>query len=228
MSVEVAAAAAAAAVAGLVAGPFLERTIAATPPDPEDDPAPVPRVGPWMAKRRLLGVVLAAFGIGVAVRFGVEPSVPAHLVFVACLVTVSVIDLDLFLIPNRIIYPSLAAMAVLLSIAAVVEGDATPLRTAALGGLGAWAALLVVHLINPAGMGFGDVRLAAVIGVALGWLGYAQVVAGLFAGFVAASVVGIALLLVRRKGRKDPVPFGPFLAAGALFVLLGGDRLLGL
>ena len=227
MSAELVAVAAIAGAAGLVAGPYLQRTVDATAPDPEDDPAPVPRVGPWLRRTRLLGVVLAALNVGVALRFGVEASVPAHLVFAACLVTVSVIDLDLFLIPNRIIYPSLATIAVLLALAAVVDGDATPLTTAALGGLGAWAALLVVHLINPAGMGFGDVRLAGVIGVGLGWLGYRQVVGGLFAGFVAASVVGLTLLVVRRRGRKDPVPFGPFLAAGALFILLGGDRLLG-
>jgi leader peptidase (prepilin peptidase)/N-methyltransferase len=173
-------------------------------------------------------VVLAVLNIGVAVRFGVDAAVPAFVVFIACLVTVSVIDLDLFLIPNRVIYPSLALMAALLAAAALIDGDASPLGTAAIGGAGAWVALLVVHVINPAGMGFGDVRLAGVIGVALGWLGYAHIAAGLFAGFVAASVVGLSLLLVRSRGRKDPVPFGPFLAAGALFVLLGGDRLLGL
>jgi len=228
MTGEVAAVAAASAAVGLVAGPFLQRVIDASPPDPDDDPPPVPRTGPWLRRTRLLGVVLAVLNAGVALRLGVDAAVPAFLVLIGCLVTVSVIDLDLFLIPNRVIYPSLAALAVLLCAAAVVEGDATRLRTAALGGLGAWAALLVVHLINPAGMGFGDVRLAAVIGAALGWLGYPEVVAGLFAGFVAASVIGIALLLVRRRGRKDAVPFGPFLAAGALFVVLGGDRLLGL
>lgn len=228
MNAEVAAVAGAAAIAGLVAGPFLQRVIDASPPDPDDDPAPVRRAGPWLARTRLLGVLLAAVNAGVALRLGVEASIPAFLVFVACLITVSVIDLDLFLIPNRVIYPSLGAMAVLFCVAAAVDGDAGRLRTAAIGAVGAWGALLIVHLINPAGMGFGDVRLTAVIGAALGWLGYAQVVAGLFAGFVAASVIGIALLVVRRRGRKDPVPFGPFLAAGALFVLLGGDRLLGL
>lgn len=220
--------AAAAAVAGLAAGPFLQRVIDQSPADPDDDPPPVRRVGPWLARRKLLGALLAAVSAGVAVRFGVDASLPAHLVFVACLVTVSVIDLDLFLIPNRVIYPALTAMAALLALAAVVDGDAARLRTAAIGGAGAWAALLLVHLVSPAGMGFGDVRLAGLIGVSLGWLGYPQVVGGLFAGFAAASVVGVALIVIRRKGRKDPVPFGPFLAVGALFILLGGDRLLGL
>jgi leader peptidase (prepilin peptidase)/N-methyltransferase len=228
MSGDVVAVAGAAAVAGLLAGPFLQRVVDNSPPDPDDDPPPVPRVGPWLSRTKLLGVLLAALNAGAAVRFGVEASLPAHLVFVACLVTVSVIDLDLFLIPNRVIYPSLAAMSALLAIAAVIDGNLAPLRTAAIGGVGAWVALLIVHLINPAGMGFGDVRLAAVIGVGLGWLGYAHVVGGLFAGFATASVVGLTLLVIRRKGRKDPVPFGPFLAAGALFILLGGDRLLGL
>ena len=128
----------------------------------------------------------------------------AFVVFVACLVTVSVIDLDLFLIPNRVVYPSLAALTVLLVLAAAIDGDADPIRTAAIGGLRRVGGAARRPHINPAGMGFGDVRLAGVIGVALGWLGYAHVVAGLFAGFVAASVVGIALLLL-----TQPRPQGP-------------------
>jgi leader peptidase (prepilin peptidase) / N-methyltransferase len=86
--------------------------------------------------------------------------------------------------------------------------------------------LLVVHLISPAGMGFGDVKLAALLGVGLGWLaaGYVTafvlVVWALGIGAVAASVVGISLMAIQGLKRRTPIPFGPYLAFGGLFVVL--------
>ena len=203
-------------------------------------------VGPWLAlladrvpERKPLGggvrgvpgvvsitigtaVLFAAFGV----RLGANWEVPGFLAFAACLVVVTVTDLRLFLIPNRIVYPSLLAAAVLLSAAALITHDFVLLRHAAVGGAGAWAALLVMHLINPKGMAFGDVRLAAVIGVYEGWLGLNHVVLALFLGFVAAAVVGGAVIVTRRRGAKDPVPFGPFLAVGAVAVVLAGTTIL--
>ncbi|MEY2419772.1 MAG: leader peptidase (prepilin peptidase) / N-methyltransferase, partial [Actinomycetota bacterium] len=128
----------------------------------------------------------------------------------------------------RIVWPTVGAIAALLVIAAVVDGDAVALKRAALCGLGGFGALLVLHIISPNGMGFGDVRLAGLIGLDLGWLGVEQVVVGVFAGFVFAATVGIALLATRRRKTKDAVPFGPFLALGTLFILFGGDVLLGI
>jgi leader peptidase (prepilin peptidase)/N-methyltransferase len=174
-------------------------------------------------------VITAATAVlfgAVGARFGADWALPAYLVFTACLLVVTVTDLRLFLIPNRIIYPTLLASAVLLSLAAIAGHDAVAWRRAAIGGAAAWFALLVVHLINPRGMAFGDVRLAAVIGVYTGWLGYGQVFLGMFIGFLAGAVVGGALILTRRRGAKDPVPFGPFLAFGAMTAVLVGRPLL--
>src|SRR5438445_210225 len=84
-----------------------------------------------------------------------------------------------------------------------------PLRGAAV----AWTLLLLVHLISPRGMGFGDVRLSFILGLYLGWLGAGHVALGLFLGFLLGSVAGIALVIVRRRSRKEAIPFGPFLAA---------------
>jgi leader peptidase (prepilin peptidase)/N-methyltransferase len=168
------------------------------------------------------GIVFAALGV----RLGAEWALPAFLAFAACLVVVTVTDLRLFLIPNRIIYPTLLAGAVLLTAAAAIGHDGEALRRAVLGGLAAWAALLVIHLINPRGMAFGDVRLAAVIGAFTGWIGYDHVFLGLFAGFVAAAVVGVFFIATRRRTAKDPVPFGPFLALGAMVAVLFGHSLL--
>lgn len=171
----------------------------------------------------LTAVVFAATGV----RFNAHPElIPAYLLFFACLISVSAIDLDLFIIPNRIVYPTLFASVPLLTFAALVGQRWGSLERAAIGGLCAWLALLVIHLISPRGMGFGDVRLAAVIGVYTGWLSFLHVFLAVFLGFAAAALVGVALLITRRKGRKDAVPFGPFLALGAAAAVLFGTPLI--
>jgi leader peptidase (prepilin peptidase) / N-methyltransferase len=217
-----------AAVAGFVAAPYAAKAIRDTPPDPEDDPPPVPRVGPWLEQRKLLAPLLALAAAAVAAQTGAHPVVAAHVVAALGLVTLSVIDLDLFLLPKRIVWPTVGAIAMCLVIAAAADGDATSLKRAALSGVGGFGALLVLHIISPNGMGFGDVRLAGLIGLDLGWLGVEQVILGIFSGFVFAATIGIALIVTRRKKTRDAVPFGPFLALGTFFVLCGGDLLLGL
>ena len=84
----------------------------------------------------------------------------------------------------------------------------------------------VLHLVSPRSMGFGDVKLAFVLGLVLGWLGWSELVLGLLGGFLAGAVVGVALIALRHRGRKDHLPFGPFLAFGTLVVLLWGDVIL--
>lgn len=213
---------------GAVVSPYASKAIRDTPPDPEDDPAPVPRVGPWLERRKLLPVLLAVVAAGVAAATGAEWVVAAHVVAAVGLVTLSVIDLDLFLLPKRIVYPVLFTTGILMGIAAIAGDDGPLFRRAVVSGFCGFGALLVLHIISPAGMGFGDVRLAGLIGLDLGWIGARQVVVGIFSGFVFAASVGIALLITRRRKSRDAVPFGPFLALGTLFVLFGGDLLLGL
>ena len=217
-----------AAIAGALATPLATRVIEETPPDPEDDPQPVPAVGPWLKRNRLLAPLLAVAAAGVAARTGAHPDAAAHVAVAIGLVVLSIIDLDLFLLPKRLVYPLLAATVLLLAVAALVDGSGVAMQRALLGSLGAWGALFVLHIVSPAGMGFGDVRLALLLGLDLGWLGTRQVFLGIFAGFIFAAVIGLALMAARKKGRRDAVPFGPFLAAGTLFVLVGGDSLLGL
>ena len=168
----------------------------------------------------------AALFAAAALRFGADWALPAYLLFFAVLLAVSVIDLDHFLIPNRIVYPCLFASVPLLAGASLARGDADPIVRAVVGAVLAWTGLLVIHLVNPRGMGFGDVRLAAVIGLFLGWLSYTHVLLGIFLGFAAAAIIGIGLLVAGRKGRKDPVPFGPFLALGAVLAVLVGNPIL--
>jgi len=93
-------------------------------------------------------------------------------------------------------------------------------RAAACGAV-AFLGFFVLHVAVPKGMGFGDVRLAGVIGLAIGWLGYGHAFVGFFAGFVLGAVIGIVVIGVTGGGRKTRIPFGPFLALGGLLALLG-------
>jgi leader peptidase (prepilin peptidase)/N-methyltransferase len=73
-------------------------------------------------------------------------------------------------------------------------------------------------------MGFGDVKLAGVLGLVLGWLGWSILLVGGFLGFLLGAVVGGALMAVRKAGRKSKIPFGPFMLAGALLAILWGGQ----
>lgn len=161
----------------------------------------------------------------VGLRFGPDWALPAYLVLAASLVAITVIDLRLQIIPNRIVYPTIFVGAPLLLLAALAEGDLARFGEALLGATLAWVALLVVHLISPRSMGFGDVRLSFVLGLFLAWISLSLVLTGLFLGFLLAAVVGGLLSLVRVTSLRAMVPFGPFLAAGALIAILAGDHL---
>lgn len=161
-----------------------------------------------------------------AARFGAAWELPAFLAFFAVLLALSAVDLELFLLPNRILYPGLLLVSTLLLAAAVLDDDWASLRDTAIGGAAAWVVFFVIHVVSPGGMGFGDVRLAGLIGVALGWLSPGHVFVGLFLAFLVATVVSLGLMALKRRGRKDKVPFGPFLAAGAVLATLVGRPLL--
>ncbi len=174
----------------------------------------------------LIEVATVALFVAAALRLGADPVLPAFLVVFAALLAISAVDLERFIVPNRILYPALFIAAPLLVVAAVVDGEWSSLRDAALGGLLAWGLLFAVHMASPKGMGFGDVRLAGLIGMLLGWLSLGHVLLGLFLGFLTAAVVGVGLVVLRLRTRKDKVPFGPFLAGGALLAVLVGQKVL--
>jgi leader peptidase (prepilin peptidase)/N-methyltransferase len=161
-----------------------------------------------------------------ALRFGADWALPAYLVFLAALLAVTIIDLEHFIVPNRIVVATLAVTVPLLIIAAALGGDWPSLRRALLGALAAGGSLLVVNLVSPRGMGMGDVKLAVVLGLFLGWIDLAHVLLGLFLGFLLGALGGALLMVLGRRSRSDHLPFAPFLAGGAvLAVLLGGPIL---
>ena len=181
---------------------------------------------PISARYPLVELATAALFAAAALRFGPDAALPAYLVLFAAIVAIAAIDLEHFIVPNRIVYPALFASVPLLVVAAAVGDEWASLRDAAVGGLAAWGALLVIHLASPRGMGFGDVRLAGLIGVHLGWLSLGHVVTGLFLAFASAAVVGLGLVAASLRTGKDRVPFGPFLALGAVAAVLFGGPLI--
>jgi leader peptidase (prepilin peptidase) / N-methyltransferase len=158
-------------------------------------------------------------------RIGIEPELPAFLYLGAIGVALWMIDLDVKRLPNAIVLPSYVAAGALLSLAAVITGEWAELLRAGLAGAALFSFYFILALVYPAGMGFGDVKLAGVLGMYLGWLGWAEVVVGGFLGFFYGGVVGIGLMVVRRAGRKSQIPFGPFMLAGALTAILWGGAL---
>jgi leader peptidase (prepilin peptidase)/N-methyltransferase len=175
---------------------------------------------------RLVILVTAALFAGTAVRFDAGWVVPAYMVFFVCLVAVTVIDFQLQIIPNRIIYPTIFASIPLLALAALAGDEWDHFGHALMGATLAWLALLVLHLISPAGMGFGDVRLAFVLGLFLGWISLGHVVTGLFLGVLLISAVGLVLMVLRRRSLQEHMAFGPFLAAGSTVAVFAGHAII--
>ncbi|MDP9073346.1 MAG: prepilin peptidase [Actinomycetota bacterium] len=165
---------------------------------------------------------------GAALRFGYDWALPAFLVLVAGLLALAFTDLEHYLLPVRIVYPVLGLLAALLAGAAAVTGAWSRLGVAAACGAVAFAIFFALNFANPKWMAFGDVRLAAVIGLGLGWLGAKVALLGFFLAFLLGSVVGVGLILAKKIERKAPIPFGVFLAAGAFLAVYFGQPLLDL
>jgi leader peptidase (prepilin peptidase)/N-methyltransferase len=214
-------------VLGLVVGWALDPVITRVPrrqpvfgPAPLEEPAPAPR-------RRVAVAVLCGvlFG-GMAARFDDSWALPAYLVLTGALVALACIDLEHYILPNRIVYPLAATMLVLLAFASLADDDLAAFTRGIIAGLVAFGVFFVLHLISPRSMGFGDVKLSFTLGLALGWIGWGEVVLGLFLGFLYGAVVGIVLILTRVRSKSQAVPFGPFLAAGTLTAILVGGTII--
>ena len=172
-------------------------------------------------------VELGTGALFAAVTWAVGPSwaLPAYLYLAAIAVALALIDLDVRRLPDAIVLPSYPVVAALLLAASAAEGDWAAALRAAVGALALYAFYFVLAVARPGGMGFGDVKLAGVLGMALAWHGWAALAVGAFAGFLLGGVMGLALIAVRRAGRRSHVPFGPFMLAGAALGLAAGDGL---
>ena len=180
----------------------------------------------------ITGLLFAA----TAMKFRVDVDAPAGLLVATVIVLVAFlyfagisvalagIDLDTHKLPNSIVLPSYAVVAVLLVGASIAGSDYSHLVPAAIGGAALFAGYFVMALVYPGGMGMGDVKLAGVIGLMLGFLGWGTLVVGAFAAFLLGGLFGIALLVGRRANRKSGIPFGPWMLAGAWLGIFIGER----
>ncbi|CAN5853814.1 A24 family peptidase [soil metagenome] len=165
-----------------------------------------------------------------ALRFGASWVLVPFLVLFASLVAVTVIDLACYRIPDRIVFPTLGLALPLIVVVSLVVGIPEAIGPALVGSVVYFGLLFVPHLVYPKGMGFGDVKLALVLGLFLGWLGPSWLFAvqlvllALVAGCVLGVVMGMGVLVVR--GRRGAFPFGPALALGTVVVVLFSNPIL--
>ena len=179
---------------------------------------------PISARYPLVEVGNAALFAVTAARIGFNWELPAYLVLFAALLALACIDVERLVLPKLIVYPTLALVSALLLLAAAVTGHWHDLLSAAIFGAGWFIAFFALNALNPRYLGFGDVRLAPVLGLALGWLGWRYVVLGFFAANLFGAVIGVALIAAKKARMDQQVPYGVFLAVGTAFaVLLGPD-----
>ncbi|MES9592853.1 A24 family peptidase [Streptomyces sp. NPDC094045] len=170
----------------------------------------------------LVPVVTALSCAVLAAATGLRPELAVWLLLAPVAVLLAAIDRRVHRLPDRLTLPAAGAAAVLLGAAALLPEHAGSWLSALLGGAALGGFYFLLFLINPNGMGFGDVKLALSLGLALGWYGWAVVFAGGFAGFLLGAVYGFGLMVLKRAGRKTGIPFGPFMITGALLGLLLG------
>jgi leader peptidase (prepilin peptidase) / N-methyltransferase len=174
---------------------------------------------PGLAWKSALVSAVAAGLVGL--RLGWDPALLVWAYLVPVGVALAVVDWRTRLLPTRVIAPSYAVVAVLTLVAAAVSGDWDSALRAAWGWLIAGGTFFVLWFVYPRGMGYGDVRLSGILGIALGYLGWPELLTGVYAGFLLGGVSGLLLSVLRIVDRKA-YPFGPFMLLGALVGVLAG------
>ena len=158
------------------------------------------------------------------IRFDLTWQLPAYLYLASVGLALAVIDLDTKRLPNALTLPSYVVGALLLVLPAALDDSWDDYLRAALAMVALYGFYFVLALIYPKGMGWGDVKLAGVLGLYLGWLSWGVLVVGGFLGFLLGALIGGGLMAVRRAGRKTKIPFGPFMLLGALLAILWGQQ----
>lgn len=159
-------------------------------------------------------------------RIGEHLDLVAFLILASALVALALIDVEHLLLPRSIVYPTLFAVAGWLAISAAHYGQWHRLEDAAIIAVSWFVLFFVMNFLSPRSLGFGDVRLSLVLGLALGWLGLGVVFIGFFVSNLLGAVVGLSLIAAKKKSRDEPIPYGVYLAAGTIFAILIGPALL--
>ncbi len=169
-----------------------------------------------------LAIATALVCAALAAATDTRPELGVWLLLAPVGVLLAVVDFRVQRLPDALTLPLAGAALALLGLVALVPEHAGDWPTALWAALALGSGYFVLWLINPGGMGFGDVKLALGVGAVLGWYGWATVMLGTFAGFLFGALYGGALVVVRRAGRRTAIPFGPFLIGGAFVGLLIG------
>jgi len=200
------------AVAGLCLGLLSHVLVGRTLPHL----APRPNPG----QRMTTAVATAALFVLLAWRFGLSPELPAFLLLAVAGVQLARMDVIFHVLPNRLVLPLLGAGIVLLAGASTASGRPDELVRGLAGGTILFFLYLILALVSPASLGMGDVKLAAPLGLYLGYLGWSEVFYGGALGFVAGGVVSLVGVLKNLRNKPKEVAFGPSMLAAAMVVIL--------
>ncbi|MFJ9729009.1 prepilin peptidase [Streptomyces sp. NPDC101209] len=183
---------------------------------------PTGRPEPYGPGAPALSLVAALVCAALAAATGTRPELAVWLLLAPAGVLLAAVDFRVQRLPDVLTLPLAALALALLGAVAFVPEHAGDWPHALYGALALGAGFFALFLVNPGGMGFGDVKLALGLGAVLGWYGWATVMLGTLAAFLLGALYGGALVLARRAGRKTAVAFGPFLIGGAFLGLLAG------
>ncbi|WP_068402084.1 prepilin peptidase [Kribbia dieselivorans] len=189
---------------------------------PDETDRPAPRSG-WVIPTTALLTALAwwATAPGFGLPAGLEVIVPiVYVLAVWTMVPLAFIDLDVHRLPDRIQLPAYPILAALLTLCSLATGDWGALIRALVAGITLFVLFVVLALLPGGGIGFGDVKLAGLLGMLLGWLSWAQVFISVMATFLIGGVVAALLLATRTKGRRDEFAYGPSMLLGAVVALV--------
>ncbi|MEW2291679.1 A24 family peptidase [Streptomyces sp. NPDC006743] len=185
-------------------------------------PTPVPNCAAYGPSTPLVTAVTVLVCGVLAAATGPHPEAAVWLLAAPAGVLLALVDHRVHRLPDVLTLPLAAATAALLGVAALAPAASGSWPGALLGGLALGACYFALFLVNPAGLGFGDVKLALALGTALGWYGWPVLVTGGFAGLFYGAVYGLGLIVLRGAGRGATMPLGPFMIGGAFTgVLLG-------
>ena len=157
---------------------------------------------------------------------GVAPVLPAYLWFVSITLALAVIDWERMRLPNRIMFPGTLIGLLLLAAGSLLEGGAARFGEALAAGAGSFAVMLAIALLSRGGLGYGDVKLAFLMGLFTGYLGWRGAALSLAGAFAAGAATGAILLALRRRTRRDALAFGPFMVAAAWLAVAIGPSIL--